>query len=207
MNTTWKRHDGGRVQATPCGIPNRTCGHRAPQRWRLTRGVSADVADVLLRDAVLQQAHAHAVLPAQALFTLVGDRSRTVTAPLGTDGSLPGRELASSPAQPPAQFYSTQQKQAMAEDEFHFWNTQLVQELLCVVPTKMCFDKLLINHKKVIGLFPASISHWFLGNYMLKTLKYSFSSAEVFFEKRQVRRSACDNSLLKYYLCGEPINL
>lgn len=45
----------------PCGIGNETLGR---ERGRLTRRVAADVADVLLGDALLQQPHARAVLPA-----------------------------------------------------------------------------------------------------------------------------------------------
>lgn len=46
---------------------------------RLTRRVPADVADVLLGDALLQQPHAHAVLPAEALFTLPKTQECLVT--------------------------------------------------------------------------------------------------------------------------------
>lgn len=42
---------------------------------RLTGRVPADVAEVLLGDALLQQPHAHAVLPAQALLTLQGQNT------------------------------------------------------------------------------------------------------------------------------------
>lgn len=62
------------TQPTACGIVTRAqvSGRRAV--GNLTRRVSADVAGVLLRDALLQQPQAHAVLPTQTLVTLPGDR-------------------------------------------------------------------------------------------------------------------------------------
>lgn len=51
---------------------------------RLTGRVPADVADVLLGDALLQQPHAHAVLPAEALFTLPENTGALMTTGLLT---------------------------------------------------------------------------------------------------------------------------
>lgn len=78
-------------------------------RLRLTGGVPADVADVLLGDALLRQPHAHAVLPAQALFTLRGKKgSPGHTAAAPRQEATPPPLRGASGRRPHFQSYPTQ---------------------------------------------------------------------------------------------------